>query len=111
MRRLLAHPSHRRETMALIKPTFTQVATGLRFPEGPVAMPDGSIILVEIERQTLSRVMPDGEVHVIAKLGGGPNGAAMGPGGKIYVTNNGGFEWIERPGKLFPATIAKDYTG
>jgi len=25
--------------MAVIKPTFTQVATGLRFPEGPVAMP------------------------------------------------------------------------
>ena len=44
--------------MALIKPTFTQVATGLRFPEGPVAMPDGSVILVEIERRTLSRVTP-----------------------------------------------------
>ena len=49
--------------MALIKPTFTQVATGLRFPEGPVAMPDGSVILVEIERRTLSRVTPDGKVY------------------------------------------------
>ena len=58
------------------------LATGLRFPEGPMAMPDGSVILVEIERQTLSRVTPDGKVHVIAALGGGPNGAAMGPGGK-----------------------------
>ncbi len=36
------------------------VATGLRFPEGPVAMPDGSIVLVEIERQTVTRVLPDG---------------------------------------------------
>ena len=54
---------------------------------GPVAMPDGSVILVEIARQTLTRVMPDGKCHVIANLGGGPNGAAMGPGGKIYVTN------------------------
>ena len=35
----------------------------------------------------------------------------MGPGGKIYVTNNGGFEWIERPGRLFPATQARDYAG
>ena len=94
-----------------IRPTFTQLTSGLRFPEGPVAMPDGSVVLVEIERQTLSRVTPDGKIHVVAKLGGGPNGAAMGPGGKIYVTNNGGFEWIERPGKLFPATIAKDYRG
>ena len=31
---------------------FREVATGLKFPEGPVAMDDGSIILVEIaERQ------------------------------------------------------------
>jgi gluconolactonase len=74
-------------------------------------MPDGSIVLVEIERQSLSRVTPDGAIHVVAKLGGGPNGVAIGPGGKMYVTNNGGFEWIERPGKLFPATIAKDYAG
>jgi sugar lactone lactonase YvrE len=29
------------------------IATGLRFPEGPIAMPDGTIVLVEIERGTL----------------------------------------------------------
>jgi len=97
--------------MSTIAPRVTEITKGLRFPEGPVAMPDGSVILVEIERQTLSRVTPDGTIHVIAKLGGGPNGAAMGPGGKIYVTNNGGFEWIERPGRLFPAVQAKGYTG
>ena len=97
--------------MTKITPTFTQVASGLRFPEGPVAMPDGSVILVEIARQTLSRVTPDGKIHVIAKLGGGPNGAAMGPGGKIYVTNNGGLKFVERPGKLFPIAQADDYAG
>src|SRR5689334_11312402 len=93
------------------KPAFKQIASGLRFPEGPVAMPDGSIILVEIERRTLSRVTPDGKVHVIANLGGGPNGAALGPGGKIYVTNNGGLKFVERPGKLFPVLQADHYTG
>ena len=56
-----------------------EITSGLKFPEGPVAMPDGSVILVEIARETLTRVMPDGKQHVIAKLGGGPNGAAMGP--------------------------------
>jgi len=70
----------------MIAPTLKQIASGLRFPEGPVAMDDGSVILVEIERQTLSRVTPDGKIQVIARLGGGPNGAAMGPGGKFYVT-------------------------
>jgi gluconolactonase len=97
--------------VATVAPPVTELASGLRFPEGPIAMPDGSVVLVEIARQTLSRVTPDGKVHVIAHLGGGPNGAALGPGGKIYVTNNGGFEWIERPGKLFPALQARDYAG
>ena len=97
--------------MSTIAPAVKEITTGLRFPEGPVAMPDGSVILVEIERKTLSRVTPDGKIHVVATLGGGPNGAAMGPNGKIYVTNNGGFEWIERPGKLFPAVQGKDYKG
>ncbi len=76
-----------------------EITSGLKFPEGPIAMPDGSVILVEIARQTLTRVTPDGKQHVIANLGGGPNGAAMGPKGKIYVTNNGGFNWIERAGR------------
>src|SRR5689334_404961 len=89
-----------------------EITSGLRFPEGPIAMEDGSVILVEIARETLTRVMPDGKQHVIAKLGGGPNGAAMGPKGKIYVTNNGGFNWIERPdGRLFPGTVPADYKG
>jgi gluconolactonase len=95
--------------MATLTPTITQIASGLRFPEGPVAMPDGSVILVEIERRTLSRVAPDGRVQVIAALGGGPNGAALGPGGKIYVTNNGGLKFVERPGRLFPVAQADDY--
>jgi gluconolactonase len=95
--------------MATLTPTITQVASGLRFPEGPVAMPDGSVVLVEIERRTLSRVTLDGRVQVIAALGGGPNGAAPGPDGKIYVTNNGGLKFVERPGRLFPVAQADDY--
>src|SRR5437879_13893170 len=95
--------------MTTITPNVRQITAGLRFPEGPVAMPDGSVVLVEIERRTLSRVTPDGKIHVIAKLGGGPNGAAVGPGGKIYVTNNGGLKFLERPGKLFPLAQAADH--
>ena len=69
------------------------VATGLRFPEGPVPMPDGSVLLVEIARGTLTRVAPDGSLSVVAELGGGPNGVAIGPDGAAYVCNNGGFQW------------------
>src|SRR5258706_1117807 len=80
--------------------TYELVAEGLKFPEGPIAMADGSIVLVEIRRGTLSRVTPDGRIEVVAELGGGPNGAAIGPDGAAYVCNNGGFEWIDRPHRV-----------
>ena len=63
-------------------PDFVECASGLLFPEGPIAMPDGSVVLVEIRRGTLSRVDPSGVVEVVADLGGGPNGAAIGPDGR-----------------------------
>jgi gluconolactonase len=86
------------------------VTDGLRFPEGPIAMADGSVVLVEINRHTLTRVRPDGKHEVIAQLGGGPNGAAIGPDGAVYVTNNGGFQWHEGPGgTLAPHGTALDY--
>jgi gluconolactonase len=66
------------------------VASGLAFPEGPIFLADGSVLLVEIERGTLTRVGPDGAVDVVAHCGGGPNGAAVGPDGAVYVCNNGG---------------------
>jgi len=87
------------------------VADGLKFPEGPIAMSDGSVILVEIARGTLTRVLPDGGTRIIAQLGGGPNGAALGPGGAIYVCNNGGFTWIEAGDRLIPGDEAADYSG
>jgi gluconolactonase len=79
-----------------------EVASGLQFPEGPVAMPDGSILVVEIRRGTLSRVTPVGAVQVVADLGGGPNGVAIGPDGAAYVVNNGGFRWGELNGIPIP---------
>jgi len=88
-----------------------EIASGLRFPEGPVAMRDGSVLLVEIERGTLLRVQPDGSKHVIARLGGGPNGAAIGPDGKCYVCNNGGFKWTDDETGLRPILQADDYSG
>lgn len=91
--------------------TITEIASGLQFPEGPIALDDGSLLLVEIQRGTLSRITPAGTVEVVAELGGGPNGAAIGPDGAVYVCNNGGFQWIDVEGAPFPVGRAEDYRG
>ena len=77
--------------------TLAVACEGLGFSEGPVALPDGSVLLVDIKKQCLTRVMPDGTQVVVAKLPGGPNGAAFGPDGRLYIANNGGFAWQEFP--------------
>src|ERR1700755_2656094 len=86
------------------------LAEGLRFPEGPIAMEDGSVILVEIARGTLTRCW-NGKTEVIAHIGGGPNGAAIGPDGAMYICNNGGTRHVERRGLTIPTVIADDYSG
>jgi gluconolactonase len=92
-------------------PLFREIASGLQFPEGPIWCSDGSVLLVEIRRGTLTRVHPDGRKEVVAECGGGPNGAAVGPDGAIYVTNNGGFEWHEIGGLVLPGEQPASYRG
>jgi gluconolactonase len=89
-----------------------EVAQGLHFPEGPVAMADGSVVLVEIRRGTLTRVTPDGRRETLAELGGGPNGAAIGPDGAVYVCNNGGaWDWQDGEVHLPDGPPAQPYRG
>lgn len=87
------------------------VAEGLQFPEGPVALTDGSVLVVEIKGQTLTRISADGRKSLVAHLGGGPNGLAIGPDGAAYVANNGGSSWPERPdGLTASGGPSADYT-
>jgi gluconolactonase len=70
------------------------IADGLQFPEGPVIDRDGSLLIVEIERRTVTRIASDGSnatKSIVAELQGGPNGMAWGPDGALYICNNGGF--------------------
>src|ERR1700759_2580699 len=88
------------------------LATGLEFPEGPVVMPDGSVVLVEIRGRRLTRVFPDGRKETVAEIPGGPNGAALGPDGKMYICNNGGFSWTPTRGTMMPgAPEPHEYIG
>lgn len=69
------------------------VAEGLSFPEGPVVMADGSVIVVEIAGGRITRCW-DGRKEVVCEIGGGPNGAAIGPDGALWVCNNGGMDSV-----------------
>ncbi len=85
------------------------LASGLGFPEGPVAMPDGSVILGEISAGRVTRVAPDGGKSEIGHAGGGPNGIAVGPDGALYVCNNGGNAYAG--GGFLSTGPAADYAG
>jgi gluconolactonase len=85
------------------------LAAGLGFPEGPVAMRDGSVIFVELNGGRVSRVDASGAYSVLGPAGGGPNGLALGPDGMLYLCNNGGSHY--EPGHFAGQGPSKDYNG
>jgi gluconolactonase len=88
------------------------VVEGLEFPEGPVAMADGSVLVAEIKGRRVSRVRPDGSKEVLVETGGGPNGLAIGPDGALWIADNGGsFAWHEEMGITVPGPTPPDHEG
>jgi len=92
-------------------PPFTVLAEDLAFPEGPMLLPDGSVVVTEIAAGCLTLVSPTGARRTLATTGGGPNGAALGPDGAIYVCNNGGSEFLREPGHIRVLGQGADYSG
>lgn len=80
-----------------MKRDFQTHAAGLGFPEGPVALADGSIAFVDLLHARI-RAWRGGEIRVLADLPGAPNGMRLGPDGALYIANNGG---------IAPATLSR----
>lgn len=83
---------------------FEVIVEGLGFPEGPVVMADGSVIVVESFAGRITRCW-NGRKETVCEIGDGPNGAAIGPDGALYVCNNGGvgpeyFARLDRVGRI-----------
>ena len=47
---------------------FEVIAEGLSFPEGPVVMADGSVIVVEIRRGAVTLCWGQGKTEIIAEV-------------------------------------------
>ncbi len=92
---------------------FTELTTGLKFPEGPIATADGNVIVVEMFGKRITRIAPDGTKTTLAEVPGGPNGIAFGPDGALYVCNNGGsFTEVDFLGLTFPGPFSpENYIG
>lgn len=92
-----------------------EVASGLRYPEGPLVLGDGSVLVCEMAAGVLTKVTPAGAVSMAAECGGSPSGAALGPDGNVYVCNGGGWRWTRVGDALIPGdrhgTQADDYAG
>jgi gluconolactonase len=85
---------------------FNEIAAGLEFPEGPVAMPDGSVVVAEMFGERVARIHHDGSTDVVCEVKGGPNGLAVGPDGALYLCNNGGcFTPVDLDGLRVPGAF------
>jgi gluconolactonase len=78
------------------------VVGGIRFGEGPVWCPPGSlvgagtVVVTSVADGALYRVWPaEQRVELLAETGGGANGAALATDGSMLVTQNGGFDFAK----------------
>lgn len=79
------------------------VADGLQYPEGPVSLPDGSLIFSEVAAGRVTQLSAGPRLsrrHF--QTGGSPAGCALGPDSAVYVCNGGGTQFRRDQGRLEP---------
>lgn len=89
---------------------FEELGRNLRYPEGPVVLPDGSVVVSEVSGGFLTR-FANGQASRLADTAGSPAGAAVGPDGAIYVCNSGGSSFRTRNGVTEPHGLPENYSG
>lgn len=73
------------------------LTTGVRGPEGPAELPDGSVSMVEFTAGNIIRISQQGASDVLAHLGKGVAGTAMGRDGALYVAKMDLAQFMKAP--------------
>lgn len=78
---------------------WSEVVRGIGFTEGPLWMPDGTLLVTSMSRGLLYRLrLDDSSDPVVAtyETGGGPNGLALHPDGSVVIAQNGSTAFASR---------------
>ena len=89
-------PRVRTGPVRIVTTRVRELARDLRFPEGPVVCPDGSVLVSELAGGCVTRINTDGSRTPFANTGGGPNGLARLPDDRVLVCQSGGSSWAPR---------------
>jgi len=85
-------------------------ATGFSSPEGPALDKNGNLFVVNLQKNIINKITPDGKVLVFMDVGGVNNGAIFDREGNLYVACTGrrAVLRIDTKGKLSVATAVSD---
>ena len=74
----------------LVAGDVEEVASGFGFTEGPLWLPDGSILFQDIKRETTHKIDPEGRVTVLRSDTGAANGQTFAADGSIVFCEQNG---------------------
>ena len=84
-----------------------ELASGLGWPEGPAILDDGRVVFVETFQGRISVWDTDHGYQLFCDTAGGPNAAALGSDGLVYITQNGGIVGPWRSPRQQPPSIQR----
>ncbi len=89
-----------------------EVAHGLQFTEGPLWLPDGSVLFQDIKAERTHRLTPDGAVTVVRENTGAANGQTFDSQGKIvFCEQNGRRVSRMNPDGTDVTTVVEEFEG
>jgi gluconolactonase len=82
------------------------IKDGFKGTEGPIALPDGSVIFTETQASRISRIAADGTVSTFLENSNGSNGLAFNTSGELITVQN----LSPRVGVVYPPGHEKVFT-